>query len=105
VCLSLSVCPCLSVCPHNNGLPGQKNIAKLGVSQTAIFAESLFCGFIPLFLCLLFCLFLMYRTDNIRTQSITLNIIDDVGDTMLMTRSSMLMLTWRSFVLESLKSL
>jgi hypothetical protein len=47
----------------------------------------------------------MYRTDNIRTQSITLNIIDDVGDTMLMTRSSMLMLTWRSFVLESLKSL
>jgi hypothetical protein len=35
----------------------------------------------------------MYRTDNISTQSITLNIIDDVGDTMLMTCSSMLMLT------------
>ncbi len=38
VCVCLSVCPCLSVCLHNNGLQGQKNIAKLGVSQTAIFA-------------------------------------------------------------------
>jgi hypothetical protein len=35
-------------------------------------------------------LFLMYTTDNIRTQSFTLNNIDDVGDIILMTCSSML---------------